>query len=178
MLGSATGPAAIAWKSQSSREGREDSEELCRRCGKRRRLRLAPERYRQLTQKILEPVGWRCQHSGRRNQLQIHHIIRRSQLEADGEETLIVLCGGCNHWLRPPAGMRSLRRVAYRGRRGYPWNPQGRACTCVAPMSIRTETDVSWLEVSRRVRWCAGVRPERPPTRRPLERSARTAHWY
>ncbi len=40
----------------------------------------------------------------------------------------------------------------------------------VASMSVRTETEVSWLEVSRRVRLCSGVRPERPPTGRSLER--------
>jgi 5-methylcytosine-specific restriction endonuclease McrA len=66
---------------------------------KRCRLRLDPERYRALKMKILERDGWKCQYCGRRDQLQIHHMIRRSQLGADGEENLIVLCRGFHHWL-------------------------------------------------------------------------------
>jgi len=66
---------------------------------KRGTLRLDRERYRRLKKKILERDGWRCQHCGRRDQLQIHHIIRRSQLGADGEENLIVLCSGCHRSL-------------------------------------------------------------------------------
>jgi 5-methylcytosine-specific restriction endonuclease McrA len=73
-----------------------------------RRLRLDPERYRQLTQKILERAGWKCQHCSRRNQLQIHHMIRRSQSGADREENLIVLRGNCHRSIhlkadQPPA---------------------------------------------------------------------------
>jgi 5-methylcytosine-specific restriction endonuclease McrA len=66
---------------------------------KRPRLRLEDRGYRELKMRILERDGWKCQRCGRRDQLQIHHMIRRSQLGADGEETLIVLCGGCHHWL-------------------------------------------------------------------------------
>ena len=66
---------------------------------KRPRLRLDPEHYRELKLKILERDGWKCQHCGRRDQLQIHHIILRSQLGADGEENLIVLCSGCHRSL-------------------------------------------------------------------------------
>jgi hypothetical protein len=47
---------------------------------KRPRLRLDLEHYRALKTKILERDGWKCQRCGRRDQLQIHHIIRRSQL--------------------------------------------------------------------------------------------------
>jgi 5-methylcytosine-specific restriction endonuclease McrA len=65
----------------------------------RRRLRLATADYEKLRRKILERDGWKCQYCGRRDQLQIHHIIRRSQLGADGEENLTVLCSGCHHWL-------------------------------------------------------------------------------
>jgi 5-methylcytosine-specific restriction endonuclease McrA len=63
---------------------------------KRRRLRLDPGRYRELKMKILERDGWRCQCCGRRDQLQIHHMIRRSQSGGDCEQNLIVLCGGCH----------------------------------------------------------------------------------
>jgi HNH endonuclease len=61
---------------------------------KRRLLRLDPERYRQLKIKILERDGWKCQRCGRRDKLQIHHIVRRSQSGADCEENLVVLCSG------------------------------------------------------------------------------------
>jgi 5-methylcytosine-specific restriction endonuclease McrA len=66
---------------------------------KRWRLRLDPERYRELKMKILERDGWKCQHCGRRVQLQIHHMIRRSQSGADCEGNLIVLCSGCHRSL-------------------------------------------------------------------------------
>jgi 5-methylcytosine-specific restriction endonuclease McrA len=71
---------------------------------KLRRLRLDLETYRELKLKILERDGWRCQRCGRRDRLQIHHIIRRSQSGADCEENLIVLCGECHdalHSIRP-----------------------------------------------------------------------------
>jgi 5-methylcytosine-specific restriction endonuclease McrA len=63
---------------------------------KRPRLRLEDRGYRELKMKILERDGWKCQYCGRRDQLQIHHIIRRSQLGADGEENLTVLCSSCH----------------------------------------------------------------------------------
>ena len=63
---------------------------------KRRRLRLDPERYRQLKMKILERDGWKCQHCGTRDQLQIHHMIRRSQSGDDSEGNLITLCSDCH----------------------------------------------------------------------------------
>ena len=62
----------------------------------RQRLRLATADYGKLRWKILERDGWKCQQCGRRDQLQIHHIIRRSQLGADGEENLTVLCSSCH----------------------------------------------------------------------------------
>ncbi len=62
-------------------------------------LRLKPECYRQLKIIILERDGWQCQHCGRRDQLQIHHMIRRSQSGADCEENLIVLCSECHRVL-------------------------------------------------------------------------------
>ena len=63
---------------------------------KPRRLRLDSERYRQLRAQILQRDSWTCQHCGRPDQLQIHHIVRRSQLGSDGEENLIALCGACH----------------------------------------------------------------------------------
>jgi 5-methylcytosine-specific restriction endonuclease McrA len=48
---------------------------------------------------ILERDGWKCQHCGRRDQLQIHHMIRRSQSGADCEGNLIILCCACHRSL-------------------------------------------------------------------------------
>ncbi len=62
-------------------------------------LRLDPERYRELRMKILERDGWKCQHCGRRDELEIHHLVRRSQQGADCEENLIVVCSRCHHSL-------------------------------------------------------------------------------
>jgi 5-methylcytosine-specific restriction endonuclease McrA len=63
------------------------------------RVRLRTEQYRELRLHILERDGWKCQHCGRRDRLQIHHIILRSQLGADGEENLLVLCSSCHRSL-------------------------------------------------------------------------------
>jgi 5-methylcytosine-specific restriction endonuclease McrA len=60
------------------------------------RPRLDPEDYRALKLRVLERDGWRCQCCGRRDQLEVHHLIRRSQLGPDDEENLIVLCNGCH----------------------------------------------------------------------------------
>ena len=63
------------------------------------RLRLRTEQYRELRLHILERDGWKCQRCGRRDQLQIHHMIRRSQSGADCEGNLIVLCSSCHRSL-------------------------------------------------------------------------------
>ena len=72
--------------------------------GKARRNRLDRDAYRQLAKAILERDGWRCQHCGRRDQLQIHHMVRRSQSGADSEENLIVLCSACHRSLHSAPG--------------------------------------------------------------------------
>ncbi len=61
-----------------------------------RRIRLDDDAYRSLRANILERDGWMCQHCGRRDQLQIHHLVHRSQSGADSEENLIVLCASCH----------------------------------------------------------------------------------
>jgi 5-methylcytosine-specific restriction endonuclease McrA len=66
--------------------------------------RLDAEDYGQLRLSILERDGWQCQHCGRRDQLQIHHIIRRSQSGANCEENLIVLCGACHRSIHTSGG--------------------------------------------------------------------------
>ena len=60
------------------------------------RMRLGPEDYRQLKFKILERDGWKCQRCGRRDQLQIHHIVHRSQSGADCDDNLVTLCNKCH----------------------------------------------------------------------------------
>ena len=63
------------------------------------RVRLDPDDYRELAKHVLERDGWQCQYCGRRDQLQIHHLVLRSQLGADCEENLIVLCNQCHRSL-------------------------------------------------------------------------------
>jgi len=63
---------------------------------RRPRVCLDPESYRRLSRQVLERDGWRCQHCGRLTELQIHHIVRRSELGGDAEENLITLCGHCH----------------------------------------------------------------------------------
>lgn len=65
--------------------------------------RLTREEYRLLKQAILDRDGWRCQSCGRREQLEVHHQIRRSQLGPDVEENLIVLCSLCHRALHEGA---------------------------------------------------------------------------
>ncbi len=61
-----------------------------------RGIRLSDDAYRDLCAKILERDGWMCQHCGRRDQLQIHHLVHRSQSGADSEKNLILLCASCH----------------------------------------------------------------------------------
>ncbi len=62
----------------------------------RLRRQSGPKEYRTLRLRVLERDGWRCQSCGRRDQLEIHHQVRRSQLGPDHEDNLIVLCAGCH----------------------------------------------------------------------------------
>ena len=59
-------------------------------------LRLPPEEYRKLCQKILERDGWKCQACGLRQRLHIHHIVFRSHGGEDTLENLIALCSDCH----------------------------------------------------------------------------------
>ncbi len=62
----------------------------------RLRRQSNPEEYRALKLRVLERDGWRCQSCGRRDQLEVHHQVRRSQLGLDDEANLIVLCNSCH----------------------------------------------------------------------------------
>jgi 5-methylcytosine-specific restriction endonuclease McrA len=66
---------------------------------KRGRFRLNGTAYDELKIKILERDGWKCQRCGRRDQLQVHHLVRRSQSGSDCEGNLIVLCSRCHRSL-------------------------------------------------------------------------------
>ena len=63
---------------------------------KRPRIRLEPEEYRRLRQKVLARDGWRCQRCGGLRDVQVHHMQRRSALGDDSEQNLITLCMSCH----------------------------------------------------------------------------------
>lgn len=63
---------------------------------KRGGIRLEGKAYEELRQQILRRDGWRCQRCGKSEQLQIHHIERRSHLRKDVEQNLITLCANCH----------------------------------------------------------------------------------
>ncbi len=66
---------------------------------KRNCLRFDRAGYVELTLQILERDGWKCQHCGRRDQLQIHHLLRRSQMGPDTEDNLMTVCSHCHRQL-------------------------------------------------------------------------------
>jgi 5-methylcytosine-specific restriction endonuclease McrA len=63
---------------------------------KLKRLRLDPESYEILRQKVLRRDGWRCQACGTLSNLEVHHKEFRSQSGDDSEENLITLCADCH----------------------------------------------------------------------------------
>jgi len=63
---------------------------------KRSRLRLAPEFYEDLRNKVLRRDGWRCQSCGALSNLEVHHQRLRSHSGDDTEENLIALCTACH----------------------------------------------------------------------------------
>ena len=60
------------------------------------RIRLEPEAYQHLYRQVLQRDGWRCQSCGNRRNLQVHHILPRSQSGDDTEENLTTLCSECH----------------------------------------------------------------------------------
>lgn len=66
---------------------------LQRRAG---RLRLDPAAYKALCQTVLKRDGWKCQNCGASEDLQVHHICRRSAQGPDIKENLITLCAACH----------------------------------------------------------------------------------
>jgi 5-methylcytosine-specific restriction endonuclease McrA len=64
---------------------------------KRPRLVLKPEEYDELGNRVLDRDGWKCQCCGSSMNLQVHHLVRRSQLGSDVLENLMTLCADCHH---------------------------------------------------------------------------------
>jgi len=69
---------------------------------KRPRLVLNPEDYEELGNRILNRDGWKCQCCGSGKDLQVHHLVRRSQLGSDTLENLMTLCAGCHRRVHIP----------------------------------------------------------------------------
>jgi len=63
------------------------------------RLRLDPEAYEALRQRVLHRDGWRCQSCGTMLNLEIHHKEFRSQSGEDSEDNLITFCTACHDWV-------------------------------------------------------------------------------
>ena len=63
---------------------------------RRPRLELNPKEYRIIRQQVLGRDGWRCQECGAMENLEVHHIKRRSQLGDDMMQNLITLCVSCH----------------------------------------------------------------------------------
>jgi 5-methylcytosine-specific restriction endonuclease McrA len=67
-----------------------------------RRLRLDPESYEALWQRVLRRDGWRCQSCGAMSNLEVHHKQFRSHSGHDSEENLITLCVSCHEEVHSP----------------------------------------------------------------------------
>jgi 5-methylcytosine-specific restriction endonuclease McrA len=63
---------------------------------KRPRLVLSGQDYEELRNRVLSRDGWKCQSCGRHKDLQVHHLMRRSQLGSDALDNLIALCASCH----------------------------------------------------------------------------------
>lgn len=68
------------------------------------RLRLDPESYNKLRQKILRRDSWRRQSCGMMANLEVHHKQFRSHSWGDSEENLITLCSPCHAAVRGHIG--------------------------------------------------------------------------
>jgi 5-methylcytosine-specific restriction endonuclease McrA len=63
---------------------------------KQPRLVLNEEAYDQLKKHVLNRDGWKCQDCGTSANLQVHHLVYRSQLGPDESTNLISLCARCH----------------------------------------------------------------------------------
>jgi RNA-directed DNA polymerase len=63
---------------------------------KQPRLKLSPEDYVMIRNRVLARDDWRCQDCGVARDLQVHHLKPRSQLGRDVMHNLITLCASCH----------------------------------------------------------------------------------
>jgi 5-methylcytosine-specific restriction endonuclease McrA len=63
---------------------------------KRPRVALKSDEYDRLKMRVLERDVWKCQCCGSPANLQVHHLVYRSQLGADALDNLITLCVSCH----------------------------------------------------------------------------------
>jgi 5-methylcytosine-specific restriction endonuclease McrA len=63
---------------------------------KKPRLKLPFGEYLSLRDAVLKRDGWRCQKCGSLIRLEVHHLIKRSQLGDDVMDNLITLCVHCH----------------------------------------------------------------------------------
>jgi 5-methylcytosine-specific restriction endonuclease McrA len=63
---------------------------------KQPRVRLDRQEYEILGNLVFERDGWRCQSCGTSNNLQAHHITKRSRLGNDSLDNSITLCFNCH----------------------------------------------------------------------------------
>jgi 5-methylcytosine-specific restriction endonuclease McrA len=63
---------------------------------KKPRLKLDFKKYTSLRKAVLQRDGWRCQECGSLTQLEVHHLVKRSQLGDDVMDNLITLCAHCH----------------------------------------------------------------------------------
>jgi 5-methylcytosine-specific restriction endonuclease McrA len=63
---------------------------------KRVRIRLHPKEYKALCLQVLDRDEWTCRRCSSRQRLQVHHLIKRSELRLDVSSNLVVLCADCH----------------------------------------------------------------------------------
>jgi 5-methylcytosine-specific restriction endonuclease McrA len=63
---------------------------------KKPRIKLDPDVYEKLHQRVLERDNWRCQNCGCLQNLEVHHKSLRSHQGDDSELNLITLCDSCH----------------------------------------------------------------------------------
>jgi len=61
-----------------------------------KRIKLGKQIYRRLMKRVLERGGWQCQKCGSPENLQVHHMIKRSQQGSDALGNLVSLCADCH----------------------------------------------------------------------------------
>jgi 5-methylcytosine-specific restriction endonuclease McrA len=63
---------------------------------KRGRLKLTGQAYAQLVQDVLTRDEWQCRRCASREHLQVHHLIKRSEIRIDATWNLCTLCADCH----------------------------------------------------------------------------------